>query len=230
MSKQFTKKKYGREILGLSPDGSAPNTVLEMLNVSKPAPKRKRDWENQRPVASYRIPAPLIATAKEAQEKILSRAENNESGRSRSGLSADIIANAILRWSIDRVNENPKILPQSLNPRAKTGMTAYAAEWDDWDGTPPVYPTPRRRNKKKQSARFVIAYRLHATIKSEIKRIAEDRGLPVGEVFLFLIQFGLAGHDSGRFCIKPTGTKVVFTDADVVETKNEDDGFREKRT
>jgi hypothetical protein len=60
MSKQFTKKKYGREILGLSPDGSAPNTVLEMLNVSKPAPKRKRDWENQRPVASYRIPAPLI--------------------------------------------------------------------------------------------------------------------------------------------------------------------------
>jgi hypothetical protein len=216
-------KKYGRDSL------SAPESVMDMLNVvGKPA--RKRDWESKFPAASYRIPAPLIEIAKEAQAKVLSRTENTEDGKARSGLSADVVANALLRWAIERVNEDPKALQAALNPRAKTGLTAYAAEWEDWDGKPPVYPAPRRRNRKKESPRLVIAYRLHETVKSEIKRIADERGLPVGEVFLFLLQYGLAGHDAGRIYIKPGGPKVAFTDAEIVEAKSEPDAFREKRT
>lgn len=213
-------KKYGREILGLSPDGTAPTSVLDMLNVGKSAPKRKRNWESQRPAAVYRIPAPLIETAKEAQGKILSCAENDETGKPRLGLSADIVADVILRWAIKHIQENPRALPTTaLNPRSKTGLTAYAAEWEDWDGTPPVYPTPRRRNKKKQTPKLLMAYRIRETTKNDIKEIAQETGLPLGELFLYLIQFGLTGHKKGRFRIKPTGPEVTFTDADYVDTE-----------
>jgi hypothetical protein len=211
-------KKYGREILGLSPDGTAPTSVLDMLNVGKSAPKRKRNWESKRPAAVYRIPAPLIETAKEAQGKILSCAENDETGKPRLGISADIVADVILRWAIKHIKENPRALPTALNPRSKTGLTAYAAEWEDWDGTPPT-TAPRRKTQKKQTPRFLIAYRIREKTKNDIKEIAQETGLPLGELFLYLVQFGLTGHDKGRFRIKPTDPEVTFTDADYEETR-----------
>lgn len=209
---------FANQILGLSPNGTAPTSVLDMLSVGKPAPKRKRNWESQRPAAVYRIPAPLIPTAKKAQEKILNCAENDEDAKPRSGLSADVVADVILRWAIKRVNEDPKVLPTALTPRSKTGLTAYAAEWEDWNGTPPT-PSPRRKNQKKQTPRFLMAYRIREKTKNDIKEIAQNKGLPLGEVFLFLIQVGLAGHDSGMFRISPRVAEVVFTDADFVEAE-----------
>jgi hypothetical protein len=209
---------YANQILGLSEDG-VPTSVLDMMSVGKPAPKRKRAWESQRPVASYRIPAPLIHLAKDAQKKILSRAESDEQGRPRAGLSADTVADVIVRWAIKRVNENPNTLPQITSPHAKSGLTAFAEEWDDWNGKSPAYPEPRRKNKKKQTPRLVIAYRLQDKTKSEIKRLATDNGWSVGEMFLYLIQIGLAGHDGGKFRIK-TRLQAVSASADFEEVKN----------
>lgn len=218
----MTKKKapsFADQILGLSPDGTAPTSVLDILNVGKSAPKRKRKWESQRPATSYRIPAPLIVTAKEAQEKILACAEYDEDGRLRSGMSVDVVADVILRWAIKCIKEDPKKLPQSINPHTKSGSTVYAAKWEDWNGTPPVHRTPRRRNKKSQVPRFHVSYRIQEKTKRDIKEIAQERGLSLGELFLYLVQFGLTGHDKGRFRIKPIGPEVTFTDADFEETK-----------
>jgi hypothetical protein len=212
-------KKYGREILGLSPDGTAPTSVLDMLNVGKTAPKRVRSWESKRPATSYRIPAPLITTAKEAQEKILACAENDENGEPRSGMSVDIIADVILRWAIKHIKEKPGALPQSITPHTKSGSTVFAAEWKEWNGTPPIQRTPRRRNKKNQTPRFHISYRIQEKTKRDIKEIAQERGLSLGELFLYLIQFGLTGHDNGRFRIKPTDPEVTFTGADYEDAK-----------
>lgn len=197
----------------------SPQSILDMLSFKKPA-QRKRKWESQRPAASYRIPAPLIGIAKEAQENILACAETDEDGKPRSGMTVDMIADVVLRWAIKLVNENPKkYLPGSISPHTKSGATVYAAAWEDWNGTPPVRSTPRRRNKKNQSPRFHISYRIQEETKSAIKSIAQENGLSLGELFLYLLQFGLAGHHQGQYRIKPTTSEIVYSGADWVEVK-----------
>lgn len=195
-----------------------PKSVLEMLSFEKPSVNRSRSYEKKNPATSYRIPTPLIQIAKEAQEKILGIAENDEDGKPRSGLNVDTIADAILRWAIRRVTENPKkYLPQSVSPKAKSGTTVYAAEWEDWNGTPPVQIAPRRRNKKNQTPRFHISYRLQAKTTQEIKDFSVKSGLSLGELFLYLLQFGIAGHEKGQFRIKPTTVQIVYSNADYEE-------------
>lgn len=210
---------YTSEIFGSTQDGP-PKTVLDMMSVaSKPAPKRTRTWENRKPAAVYRIPAPLIHLAKDAQTKILSRAESDEHGRLRAGLTADMVAGVILDWAIQRVKENPKALTLTASPHTKGGLTAYAEEWNDWDGKSPAYPAPRRKNKSQKTPRFLIAYRLEEKTKNEIKRIAEDSSLPLGEVFLFLMRLGLTGHDNGKFRIK-TKLQAVCVGAEFENVEN----------
>ena len=208
--------KYGREILGLSPDGSAPESVLDMLNIGKPS-KRRSDWNKRHAPKAFAIPAPLIETAKEVRETVLSCGEFDERDKPRaSPLTADVAATCMLEWAIKQVEKKPGLLPVSQTPHSKTGWTAYTAEWNTW-AIPPSFPKPTRRKKAtKKRGKYVLSYRIPNSQEKAIRDISERTGVPLGEVLLRLIQIGIEGYKAMKYRIVPTA-KITYTDAKIEE-------------
>jgi hypothetical protein len=103
------KKKlptFGAQSLGLAPDGSAPGTVLDMLNVGKPAPKRGREWEKRNLSRSFRIPGALIAEYETVIDEILEIMEFDEKGNPRNDqTTVDRVLSVLLDWGINEVEK-----------------------------------------------------------------------------------------------------------------------------
>lgn len=170
---------------------------------------RKSDWNKIHAPKSFSIPPPLTQIAIQVREKILSCAEFDEGGDRRTiPFTADVAANVILEWAIDQVKQKPKLIPSSPTPHSKVGMTAYAAAWDTWR-KPPTFPksTLGKKKSKRDAARppkLYLAYRIPPDMENAIKTISENTGVPLGEVFLRLLQIGLAGYENMDFRIVPT--------------------------
>jgi hypothetical protein len=214
----MAKKKlqhYGDERLGLIPGQDAPTSILDMLNVGKTAPKRERAWESKNEATGYRIPPPLIETAKGLQEKLLSCSQFDEEGNPRTtSISADTLAETLLQWAIKQVKANPRLIPAYPTPHAKTGITAHIAEWDTWSKAP-TFPKPTRR-KKGKSPRFIVAYRISGETKTAIREIADRTGVSLGEVFLRLLQIVLNAYANMKFRIVPDA-EVIYRSAKIEE-------------
>jgi hypothetical protein len=169
--------------------------------------QRKSDWNKIHAPKSFGIPAPLTQTAIAVREKILSCAEFDEGGERRTiPFTADVAANVILEWALDQVKQKPKLIPASPTPHSKVGMTAYAAAWDTWR-KPPTFPKStlgKKKSKTKKAKQYHLSYRISSNSEKDIKEIAESTGVPIGEVFLRLLQIGLAGYENMDFRIVPT--------------------------
>jgi hypothetical protein len=186
--------------------------------------QRKSDWNKIHAPKSFSIPPPLIQAAIAVREKILSCAEFDEQDNRRTiPFTADVVANVILEWALDQVKQKPKLIPVSPTPHSKVGMTAYAAAWDTWR-KPPTFPKSTLGKKKSKRtvrpAKFYLAYRIPASMESEIKKISEETGVPLGEVFLRLLQIGLAGYENMDFRIVPT-PEVSYRSATYERRTNE---------
>lgn len=176
--------------------------------------QQSREWEKKNPPTCFSIPAPLAQTAHAVREKILSCAEFDEAGRPRlDPITADVSACVLLSWAIAQVANTPSLIPVSNTPHSKTGLTAYAAEWNTWH-TPPPFPKPTRKRKKGKSPqpKLNLSYRIPTFMKEEVHAITKRTGLPLGEVFLRLLQIGLDDYKAMkfRFAIEP---EVVYRSA-----------------
>ncbi|MCG2787669.1 MAG: hypothetical protein L6461_21495 [Anaerolineae bacterium] len=223
----MAKKKlqhYGDERLGLIPGQDAPTSILDMLNVGRPGPKRKSDWNKTHAPKSFSIPAPLAQAALDIREKILSCAEFDEQGnRRREHITADVAANVILNWAIDRVKQNPRLIPSTPSPHTKTGVTAYAATWDTWS-KPPTFPKSTRGKKKSATKikirKQILSYRIPVDTENAINELSESTGVQLGEIFLRLLQIGMADYERMDFRIAPT-PEVVYRSATSVKRREE---------
>lgn len=186
---------------------------------------RKSDWNKIHAPKSFSIPPPLTQAAITVREKILSCAEFDEQGNRRAiPFTADVAANVILEWALDQVKQKPKLIPASPTPHSKVGMTAYAAAWDTWR-KPPTFPksTLGKKKSKRNSARpakFYLAYRIPESMENGIKKISEETGVPLGEIFLRLLQIGLAGYENMDFRVVPT-PEVSYRSATYERRTNE---------
>lgn len=169
--------------------------------------QRKSDWNKINAPKSFGIPAPLAQTAIAVREKILSCAEFDEQDNRRTiPFTADVAANVILEWALEQVRINPKLIPASVTPHSKVGVTAYAAAWDTWR-KPPTFPKStlgKKKSKTKKAKQYHLSYRISPKSEQGIKQIAENTGIPIGEIFLRLLQIGLAGYENMDFRIVPT--------------------------
>ena len=192
----------------MSWDKLTPIHPHEMIpRAEKKKRHQSRVYEKKNPATSFSIPAPLMETARSIREQVLSCAEFDETGRSRlSPITADMAANVLISWSLARVVDNPTLIPVSPTAHSRVGLTAHAAAWDAWN-VPPTFPKSTRGRKKNQNRqkKLNLSYRIPEFMEKQIREIAERSGVPLGEVFLRLLQIGLDDYQAMkyRFAIEP---------------------------
>lgn len=188
----------------MSWDKLTPIHPHEMIpRATKKARNQSRLYEKKHPATSFSIPAPLMETARAIREQVLSCAEFDEAGHPRLSLiTADMVANVLISWSLARVADNPALIPVSPTARSRVGLTAHAAAWDAWN-VPPPFPKSTRGHKKGQNRqkKFNLSYRIPEFMEKQIREIAERTGVPIGEVFLRLLQLGLDDYKAMKFRI-----------------------------
>lgn len=166
---------------------------LDFIPAAEPRKKRDRKWEkaHQGQVATYRgIPA-------ETHQTILHIADSL-------GVPMDEVARAFLEHSLSD-NKSGR-LPIYPHPKAQR-MTLYPA------GKPEVVPptkawlkdafsTQRPGKKRKQVGQpkrweSRVSYRLPVALKREVKELADQHTVGVGELVFFLFQYALSAYENG---------------------------------
>lgn len=74
---------------------------------------------------------------------------------------------------------------------------------------------PGRAQNKKDLWESRATYRLPFALKEQVKAIAEDHDVPVGELVLFFLDHGLRDYQSGELCFSPSpraSGKTLFLD------------------
>jgi hypothetical protein len=221
----MTKKKlptFGSQILGLAPDGSAPGTVLDMLNVGKPAPKRRREWEKRNLSRSFRIPGALIAEYEKVLDEILEIMEFDEKGNPRNDqTTVDRVLSVLLDWGINEVEKNPRLLPVSSNPHGKGPMTVHIEAWNTW-ATGPVRRKHSKHKREKKPKSRVISHRIEESLYKRLMALTDQNSdvasgpqkysIPPGELLLKIARIAIDAyfqHRAFRFVIKHTATQEI---------------------
>ena len=74
---------------------------------------------------------------------------------------------------------------------------------------------PGRAQNKKDRWESRATYRLPLALKEQVKAIAEDHDVPVGELVLFFLDHGLRDYQSGELRLSPSpraSGKTLFLD------------------
>jgi hypothetical protein len=166
---------------------------LDFIPAAEPRKKRDRKWEkaHQGQVVTYRgIPAEMHQTLLQIADSI--------------GVPMDEVARAFLEHSL--VDHKSGRLPIHPHPKAQR-MTLYP------DGKPEAVPpskawlkdafSPQRPGKKRKQANQPkrwesrVSYRLPVALKQEVKELADQHTVGVGELVFFLFQHALSAYESG---------------------------------
>jgi hypothetical protein len=170
---------------------------------------RQRGWDEANPPNTYRIPEPLIETARALRDQVLAIAQFDEHGQLRQdSTSASQVAAILISWGLNMVSKQPELLPIAPNPHAQSGkMTLHLAAWNSW-ASGPVIPPPKKQ-KRKSRARFTMSYRLPEFIDDQIRKLAGEH-LPIGEVFVRLLQIGVTNYQARQFRLVSSPSAVVY--------------------
>jgi len=198
---------------------------LDLIPVAARRTKRNRDWDrNHRDEkATYRgIPKRLQETVSDLAASL--------------NVPRDELVRAFLEYSLSDLQSNrlviaayPKAQRMTLFPTGEAS-NAYsgkkeassAAAWLDQ-----VFPIsgrgqsstgkkkPGRAQNKKDRWESRATYRLPLALKEQVKAIAEDHDVPVGELVLFFLDHGLRDYQSGELRLSPSpraSGKTLFLD------------------
>ena len=181
-------------IPGLQPGFSPapPKSILDSLR-AEPPKKRDRSWDNARSqfVATYR------GVPKEIQDKVKEIATELE-------VKTGEVARALFEYSLESANRSELVF--EARPRG-VRMTLFGT--GDWDQNsqqivrkwPPPKGAPKRKQEKETERlwKHVVSYHgVPPEVQEQIKAIAEQHTVPVGEVAAMLLKHGLEALSSGR--------------------------------
>jgi len=210
-------KKHAGDLFQHSSNQEAPSSVLDMLNIGKPAPKRERTWEKQNPVYSFRIPAPLLQQYSDSIKEIQAIAEFDEAGNPRMDqTTADRVLGIFLDWAIEKVKQKPNLLPATPNPHGKGGLTVHLTAWNTW-ASGPVRRQPSGKKKTNNQKSRVVAHRIQAKTNAALRELASPQptngplryAIPAGEILVRLIQIALDGYFNRQFNITVSPSIVI---------------------
>jgi hypothetical protein len=215
------EKKVGAE----APLITTAKQPLDLIPVAARRTKRNRDWDrNHRDEkATYRgIP-------KRLQETVSDLAANLNVPR-------DELVRAFLEYSLSDLQSNrlviaayPKAQRMTLFPTGEASNVysskkepSSAAAWLDQ-----AFPSSGRgqssagkkkhgkAQNKKDRWESRATYRLPLALKEQVKAIAEDHDIPVGELVLYFLDHGLRDYQNGELRLSPSprsSGKTLFLD------------------
>lgn len=175
---------------GFSP--APPKSILDSLR-AEPPKKRDRSWDNARSqfVATYRgIP-------KDIQDMIKEIAAELE-------VKTGDVARALFEFSLESANRAELVF--EAHPRG-VRMTLFGPEDRDKNSQqvarkwPPPQGAPKRKREKEPERLWkqVVSYHgIPPEVQQQIKAIADQHTVPVGEVAAMLLKYGLEALSSGR--------------------------------
>ena len=191
-----------------NPSGVRP---LDFIPAAEPRKRRERGWEHARraEIATYRGIPP------ETHQSLIRIA-------SALGVPVDEVARAFIEYGLGQhqsgqlpLSPYPKAQRMTLFPEGSKSQVAAASKWlqQAFPAKPPHQKGKKAKLPKKWEAR--VTYRIPAALKAEIKQVAGEHFVGVGELVLFLFLHALKAFEEQRLQLQPqpklTG-KTLFQD------------------
>lgn len=193
-----------------NPPGIRP---LDFIPAAEPRNRRGRGWEqaHRAEIATYRGIPPET-------HQMLIRIANAL------GVPVDEVARAFLEYSLAQyqagqllLSPHPKAQRMTLFPEGSQAQVTTTSKWlQQVFPAKPSHPKKKRPNSpKKWEAR--VTYRIPAELKAEVKQVAGNHFVGVGELVLFLFLHALKAFEEQRLLLQPqprlTG-KTLFQDCE----------------
>ena len=193
-----------------NPPGIRP---LDFIPTAEPRKRRERGWEqaHRAEIATYRGIPPETHQA-------LIRIANAL------GVPVDEVARAFLEYSLGQheagqlvLSPYPKAQRMTLFPEGSQAQVAAASKW--LQQAFPVKRTDRKAKKAKSPKKWEarVTYRIPAELKAEIKQVAGEHYIGVGELVLFLFLDALKAFEEQRLQLQPQPKligKTLFQERD----------------
>ena len=193
---------------------------LDLIPVAQPRKKRNRDWEkkHQAETVTYRgVPKEVQNWVERVADGLL--------------VPRDEVVRAFLEFGLSQYQSGqltifayPKAQRMTLYPESKFASAVPVKQNTDVQNWLDVaFPTTARKvsekNKSKKenpaSWKIRVTYRIPIQLKEEIRSMAEEHTLPVGEVVWFLIEYALKAYRDGKLNLNPVPKvigKTLFQD------------------
>lgn len=169
-------------------DAHDPITSIPLAKGKK---RDNRAWDRKHPVISYYIPAPLHEKAKDIRAAVLALSQKHMT-------SISSVASALASYSLSHVRQG-KVQIEGHPDANRRKMTLAWEEVED--GWKQEIPQPTKHAGKRMTKDAYIGYRWSRDIDSQIKSLA-DTSISVGELVVFLLNYALDAHKSGRLRLK----------------------------
>ena len=171
-----------------------PQEPLDLIPRVKPKARRSRAWDKQHPVISYFIPEPLHVQAKDVRADILGLAHQHMT-------TITSVANALVGFSISHVRQG-KLSISAVPDSTRRKMRLSWEESKDNTVRKIEIPRPKlsEQTALKKTKSLYLGYRWGIDLDKQIRALAE--GISVGEVVLFLLNYGLDAYKDGRLKFK----------------------------
>ena len=188
----LTSSHFGRYIEpDRRPEESASDPHLSWLPTAEKRP-RDRTWEQANPAMTFRGVPPELHTAIKEVAKDLQ-------------VNVDDVARAFLEYSLrcyemGRLRIEP-VLHQKLTLFPE-GRRAGWYEAEPGRGSPPV-KTKKPSDKKNKPWQFRVSYRLPPEFRQVLRRLRQQKSVPVGELVTTLLDHALEAYHQGKLVLMP---------------------------
>lgn len=176
---------------------SSAQDPISSIPLAQRRRRSNRSWDQIHRGISYFIPGFLNEQAKDLRASLLSLAQNHMTNTSS-------VAAALIAFSLTHVHQG-KLM---VEPRPHALRRKMALTWEEVDGLPQKISQPVKRNIKDKTKNIYLNYRWDRELDAQIKTLAGEAISP-GEVVVFLLNYALAAHQSGRLMLKAEA--VVIT-------------------
>ena len=170
----------------LKKDAQEPVKIIPL------ARKKKRDnraWDRAHRGMSYHIPNSLHDKAKDIRAAILGLAHQHMTNSSS-------VAAALMGFALAHV----RLGKLTVEARPNANRRKMSLTWEEADEWPQEIQTSKRTAKSADTD-VVLTYRWDKNLGVQIKALAGEE-ICIGEVVVFLLQYAIEAHKSGRLRLK----------------------------
>jgi hypothetical protein len=111
--------------------------------------------------------------------------------------STSTVAAALIAFSLAHVHQGKL----AIEARPNAHRRKMALTWEEVNGRPQNIPQLAKRITKNGTKHIYLNYRWSRDVDMEIKALAGE-AISQGEVIVFLLNYALAAHSSGRLMLK----------------------------